>query len=409
MQLYIPLPKFYAMAQFSDRVNNLAESATIAMAAKSRELKAQGKDIISLSLGEPDFNVPDFAKQAGKDAIDQNFSKYMPVAGYQDLREAISAKFKRDNGLDYSEDQIVVSTGAKQSIINVVMSLVNEGDDVIIPVPYWVTYVEQVRLFGGNPIQVVAGIENDFKITAKQLDDAITPKTKLMMFSNPCNPTGSAYSYDELEAIAEVVAKYPNLVVISDEIYEHINFVGKNVSLAAFDKVYNQVVTVNGVSKAFAMTGYRIGYIGAPLDIAKACSKIQGQFTSGASSIAQRAAKAAVEADPSEIKFMVDAFHKRRDLVLEKMSEIEGMKLNVPEGAFYVFPDVSNFYGKSYGNHTINSATDLSLYLLDEALVALVTGEAFGDPNCIRLSYATDEATLIEAISRIKTALDKLG
>lgn len=397
------------MAQFSDRVNNLAESATIAMAAKSRELKAQGKDIISLSLGEPDFNVPEFAKKAGKLAIDENYSKYMPVPGYLDFREAISAKFKRDNGLDYSTDQIVVSTGAKQSIINVVMALINEGDDVIIPVPYWVTYVEQVRLFGGNSIEVVAGIENDFKITAQQLKEAITPKTKLMIFSNPCNPTGSAYSQNELSAIADVIADHPNMVVVSDEIYEHINFVEKNVSLASFSKIYDQVVTVNGVSKAFAMTGYRIGYIGAPLDIAKACAKVQGQFTSGASSIAQRAAKAAVEADPSEIKFMVEAFHKRRDLVLKKMGEIEGLKLNVPEGAFYVFPDVSNFFGKSDGNRTINTATDLSLYLLDEALVAVVTGEAFGDPNCIRLSYATDEATLVEAISRIKSALDKLS
>lgn len=397
------------MAQFSDRVNNLAESATIAMAAKSRELIAQGKDIISLSLGEPDFNVPDFVKNAGKEGIDQNYSKYMPVPGYLDLREAISRKFKRDNGIDYTPDQIVVSTGAKQSLINVVMSIVNPGDDVLIPVPYWVTYVEQVRLFGGNPVQIVAGIENDFKISAQQLKEAITPKTRLMIFSNPCNPTGSAYSHEELAAMADVIAEYPDLVVVSDEIYEHINFVGKNVSLASFNKIYNQVVTVNGVSKAFAMTGYRVGYIGAPLDIAKACSKIQGQFTSGTSSISQRATIAAVDADPSEIQFMVDAFHKRRDLVLEKMGEIEGLKLNVPEGAFYVFPDVSNFFGKSYGEHTISSATDLSMYLLDEALVAVVTGEAFGDPNCIRLSYATDENTLIEAISRIKNALDKLS
>lgn len=387
----------------------MEESATLAMAAKSRELIAQGKDIISLSLGEPDFNVLDFVKAAGKEGIDQNFSKYMPVPGYQDVREAISKKFKRDNGLDYSADQIVISNGAKQSIINVIMAIVNEGDDVLIPVPYWVTYVEQVRLFGGNPVFVVAGIENDFKITAQQLKDAITPKTKLMIFSNPCNPTGSAYSREELSAMADVIAESPDLVVISDEIYEYINFVGKNESLASFDKIYDQVVTVNGVSKAFAMTGYRIGYIGAPLAIAKACNKLQGQFTSGASSIAQRATKAAVLADPSEIQFMVDAFKKRRDLVLEKMSEIEGLKLNVPEGAFYVFPDVSNFFGKSYGSHTIKTADDLSLYLLDEALVAVVTGEAFGDPNCIRLSYATDETTLIEAISRIKTALGKLS
>ncbi|UKN02837.1 pyridoxal phosphate-dependent aminotransferase [Paracrocinitomix mangrovi] len=397
------------MSRLSERVNNLAESATIAMAAKSRELIAQGKDIISLSLGEPDFNVPDFVKVAAKEAVDQNFSKYMPVPGYKDLQEAIAGKFLRDNGLKYDADQIVVSTGAKQSIVNVVMAMVNEGDEVIVPVPYWVTYAEQVALFGGEPVFVKAGIESDFKITADQLEAAITPKTKLMIFSNPCNPTGSAYSREELASLAAVIKKYPNLVVIADEIYEHINFVGKNVSLAAFDDIYEQVVTVNGVSKAFAMTGYRIGYIGAPKDIAKACAKLQGQFTSGASSIAQRATKAAVEADPSEIKFMVDAFHKRRDLVLQKMGEIDGVKLNVPEGAFYVFPDITNFFGKSYGNHTIQSATDLSMYLLDEALVAVVTGEAFGDPNCIRLSYAAAEETLIAAIDRIKLALDKLS
>lgn len=397
------------MAQFSDRVKNLAESATIAMAAKSRELIAEGKDIISLSLGEPDFDTPDFIKEAAKEGIDQNYSKYMPVPGYLDLRQSISEKFKRDNGLDYSPDQIVVSTGAKQSIINAIMALVNEGDDVVIPVPYWVTYVEQVRLFGGNPIMVAATIENDFKITGDQLRESITDKTKLMIFSNPCNPTGSAYSHDELSAMADVIADNPNVIVISDEIYEHINFVGKNVSLASFDKIYDQVVTVNGVSKAFAMTGWRVGYIGAPLAIAKACAKLQGQFTSGTSSISQRAAKAAVEADPSKVRFMVEAFHKRRDLVLKKMGEIEGLKLNVPEGAFYVFPDVTNYFGKSTGTHSINSATDLSLYLLDEALVAVVTGEAFGDPNCIRLSYATSEEILLDAISRIKTALDKLS
>ena len=397
------------MAQFSDRVKNLAESATIAMAAKSRELIAEGKDIISLSLGEPDFDTPDFIKAAAKEGIDQNYSKYMPVPGYLDLRQSISEKFKRDNGLDYSPDQIVVSTGAKQSIINAIKALVNEGDDVIIPVPFWVTYVEQVRLFGGNPIMVAATIENDFKITGEQLREAITDKSKLMIFSNPCNPTGSAYSHDELSAMADVIADNPNLYVISDEIYEHINFVGKNVSLASFDKIYDQVVTVNGVSKAFAMTGWRVGYIGAPVAIAKACAKLQGQFTSGTSSISQRAAKAAVEADPSKVSFMVEAFHKRRDLVLEKMGEIEGLKLNVPEGAFYVFPDVTNYFGKSSGSHSINSATDLSMYLLDEALVAVVTGEAFGDPNCIRLSYATSEEILLDAISRIKTALDKLS
>lgn len=397
------------MPNLSDRVKNLAESATIAMASKSRELKAAGKDIISLSLGEPDFNTPDFVKKAAKEGIDQDFSKYMPVPGYQDLRESIAKKFERDNGLTYTADQIVVSTGAKQSIINVVMSLVNPGDEVIIPAPYWVTYVEQVRLFGGEPVIIETSIDNDFKITPEQLKASMNEKSKLMIFSNPCNPTGSAYSEEELSALADVIATKSDFYVISDEIYEHINFVGKNISLASFDKVYDQTVTVNGVSKAFAMTGWRIGYIGAPLEIAKACSKIQGQFTSGTSSISQRAAKAAVEADPSEIKFMVDAFHKRRDLVLDKLGEIEGVKLNVPEGAFYVFPDITHFFGKSYKNHKINSATDLSLYLLDEALVALVTGEAFGAPNCIRLSYAASEEVLTQAIERIKLALEKLA
>lgn len=397
------------MPNLSDRVKNLAESATIAMASKSRELKAAGKDIISLSLGEPDFNTPDFVKKAAKEGIDQDFSKYMPVPGYQDLRESIAKKFERDNGLTYTADQIVVSTGAKQSIINVVMSLVNPGDEVIIPAPYWVTYVEQVRLFGGEPVIIETSIDNDFKITPEQLKASMNEKSKLMIFSNPCNPTGSAYSEEELSALADVIATKSDFYVISDEIYEHINFVGKNISLASFDKVYDQTVTVNGVSKAFAMTGWRIGYIGAPLEIAKACSKIQGQFTSGTSSISQRAAKAAVEADPSEIKFMVDAFHKRRDLVLDKLGEIEGVKLNVPEGAFYVFPDITYFFGKSYKNHKINSATDLSLYLLDEALVALVTGEAFGAPNCIRLSYAASEDVLTQAIERIKLALEKLA
>jgi aspartate aminotransferase len=397
------------MSMISDKVNNLAESATIAMASKSRELKAAGKDIISLSLGEPDFNTPDFVKKAAKEGVDQNYSKYMPVPGYLDLRESICAKFKRDNDLDYTPNQIVVSTGAKQSIMNVVMSLVNPGDELIIPVPYWVTYVEQVRLSGATPVMVEATLEQDFKMTAAQLSAAITPKTKLMIFSNPCNPTGSAYSHQELSDLADVIAEHPNFYVISDEIYEHINFVGKNVSLASFDKVYNQTITINGVSKAFAMTGYRVGYIGAPIEIAKACNKIQGQFTSGTSSISQRAAKAAVDADPSEIKFMVEAFHKRRDLVLEKLGEIEGVKLNVPEGAFYVFPDITAFFGKSHAGHTIQTATDLSMYLLDEALVALVTGVAFGDPNCIRISYAASEEVLTEAISRIKIALDKLS
>lgn len=397
------------MIQLSDRVNDLEESATLAMAAKSRELKLQGKDIISLSLGEPDFHTPDFIKKAAKQGIDDNFSTYMPVQGYLDLRESICLKFKRDNGLTYTPDQIVVSTGAKQSLINVILCLVNPGDEVIIPAPYWVTYYEQVRMAGGIPVVINTTIENDFKITAAQLKSAITPKTKLMVFSNPCNPTGTAYQKNELKELADVVAATPNFYVISDEIYEHINFVGKNESFAQFPNVYDRTITVNGVAKAFAMTGWRVGYIGAPKEIAAACTKIQGQYTSGTGSISQRATKAAMEADPSEIKFMVDAFHKRRDLVIGLLKEINGLKINVPQGAFYVFPDVSSFFGKKYGNHTINTAEDLTMYLLDEALVALVTGEAFGDGKCVRISYAASEDVLKQALGRIKTALDKLA
>lgn len=396
------------MSTISNRVNELAESATIAMAQKSRELIAQGKDIISLSLGEPDFNVPDFIKDYAKQAIDDNYSKYMPVPGYQDVRMAIANKFKRDNGLEYSADQIVVSTGAKQSLINVVLSLVNPGDEVIIPAPYWVTYVEQVKMAGGIPVVISTSITDDFKVTAEQLKKAITPKSKLMIFSNPCNPTGSSYTKEELKALADVVAETPHFYVISDEIYEHINFVRKHESFAQFDNVYDRTITVNGVSKAFAMTGYRIGYIGAPLEIAKACSKLQGQYTSGASSIAQRATLAAVNADPSEIKYMIDAFDKRRQLVMGMLKEIPGLIVNEPEGAFYFFFDVSSFFGKFYNGKTLDTATDVSMYLLDEALVALVTGEAFGDDKCLRLSYATSEEVLIEAVNRIKAAFAKL-
>jgi aspartate aminotransferase len=397
------------MIQVSDRVNALAESATLAMASKSRTLKAEGKDIISLSLGEPDFNTPDFIKLAAKQGIDENYSTYMPVPGYLDLREAIAAKFKRDNGLIYSANQIVVSTGAKQSLINVILSLVNPGDEVIVPAPYWVTYVEQVRMAGGIPVIIETTIENDFKITPAQLAAAITPKSKLMIFSNPCNPTGSAYKKEELAGIAEVVANTKNFYVISDEIYEHIIFEGKNESFAQFPGVFEKTITVNGVSKAFAMTGWRIGYIGAPKEIADACTKLQGQYTSGTCSISQRATIAAMNADPSELKYMVDAFKSRRDLVLKMLSEIEGVKINIPEGAFYVFPDISAFFGKSIGGTIINNATDLTMYLLDDALVALVTGEAFGDPNCVRISYATSEDVLINAIGRIKKSLDKLN
>ncbi len=397
------------MIKLSERVNQLAESATIAMAQKSRELINQGKDIISLSLGEPDFNVPEFIKEPAKKAIDDNYSKYMPVPGYLDLREAICHKFKRDNNLHYTPEQIVVSTGAKQSLINVVLALVNPGDEVIIPAPYWVTYYEQVKMAGGIPVVIKTSIDDDFKITPEQLKSHLTPKSKLMIFSNPCNPTGSSYSEDELKGIADVVAEIPNFYVISDEIYEHINFVRKNVSFAKFKNVYDKTITVNGVSKAFAMTGYRVGYIGAPKEIAKACTKLQGQYTSGTCSIGQRATLAAVNADPTKIQYMVDAFKKRRQLVYELLKEIPGIKINMPEGAFYFFFDVSSFFGKSYNRTTINNATDLSLFILDEGLVALVTGQAFGDDNCLRLSYATSEDVLKEALKRIKETLAKLS
>ncbi len=397
------------MIQLSDRINSMEESATIAMSRKSRELKAAGKDIISLSLGEPDFFTPQFIKDAALDAMNKNFTMYTPVSGYDDLRESISLKFKRDNGLEYSKDQIVVSTGAKQSIANVVLSIVNPGDEVIIPAPYWVSYLEIVKVAEGTSVVIPATIDADFKISATQLRNAITPKTRMMIFSTPCNPTGTVYTKQELYDLAQVLKDFPQIIVISDEIYEHINFSGKHESLAQFPEVYNQVVTVNGLSKAWAMTGWRLGYIGAPKEIASACDKMQGQFTSATCSITQRAAIAAMHADPAILKDMINAFHRRRDLVLDKLNEMEGVQSNVPEGAFYVFPDISHFFGKSYKEWTIENANDLCLYLLDEALVALVTGEAFGDPNCIRISYAASEETLLDAMSRIKDALAKLS
>lgn len=396
------------MIQLSDRLQAMEESATLAMSRISRELKAAGKDVISLSLGEPDFFTPQFIKDAALEAMNNNFTMYTPVSGYDDLRESISEKFKRDNGLTYSKDQIVVSTGAKQSIANVVMSCVNPGDEVVIPAPYWVSYVEIVKVVEGTPVIVHAGIETDFKITAAQLEAAITPKTKMMIFSTPCNPTGSVYSYEELKSLAEVFEKYLNIVVIADEIYEHINFVGKHESLAQFPKIYDQVVTINGVSKAWAMTGWRLGYIGASKEIADACNKIQGQFTSGTCSITQKASIAAMKADPAVLNDMISAFKNRRDLVLGMLNEMPGVKTNIPDGAFYVFPDISSFFGKSYLTHKIENANDLCIYLLSEAMVALVTGDAFGDANCIRISYAASEETLTKAMSRVKDALAKL-
>ncbi|WP_298142817.1 pyridoxal phosphate-dependent aminotransferase [Flavobacterium sp.] len=389
----------------SDRINNLAVSQTLAMAAMARELKAQGKDIISLSLGEPDFNTPDFIKEAAKKAIDENYSTYTPVDGYAELKEAICQKFKRDNQLDYKPANIVVSTGAKQSLYNIAQVLLNDGDEVILPAPFWVSYYEMIKLSGGIPVVVPTSVESDFKITPQQLQDAITPGTKMLWFSSPCNPSGSVYSKAELEALCAVLKNHPQIIVVSDEIYEHINFSGSYCSIASIEGMLDRTVTVNGVAKAFAMTGWRIGYIGAPEAIAKACTKIQGQVTSGANSIAQRATITALQADPSVLNEMVQAFHQRRDLVIEKMKSIPGFKCNVPEGAFYVFPDVSHYFGKTLRGTEIKNADDFALYLLAEANVATVTGDAFGNPNCIRISYAAAENQLIEAFNRIQAAV----
>ena len=375
------------------------------MAALARELKAQGKDIISLSLGEPDFNTPDFIKEAAKKAIDENYSTYSPVDGYVELKEAICRKFKRDNNLDYKPANVVVSTGAKQSLYNIAQCMLNEGDEVILPAPYWVSYFEIIKMAGGIPVEVPTSVESDFKITAQQLEQVITPKTKMIWYSSPCNPSGSVYSREELTALAAVLAKHPNIYIVSDEIYEHINFSGTFCSIASIPGMFDRTITVNGVAKAFAMTGWRIGYIGAPEFIAKACTKMQGQVTSGANSIAQRATITAVDADPSVLHEMVSAFKNRRDLVVRLINEIPGLKLNVPEGAFYVFPDVSSYFGKTLRGTLIKNADDFSMYLLGEANVATVTGDAFGNPDCIRFSYATSEEILTEALTRIKAAL----
>ena len=397
------------MIELSNRLNAMEESATLAMSRISRELKAQGKDIISLSLGEPDFQTPQFIKDAAVVAMDNNFTTYSPVSGYDDLREAIAAKFLRDNNLSYKKENIVVSTGAKQSIANVVLSLINPGDEVIIPAPFWVSYIEIVKMAEGVPVVIEASLANDFKITPEQFSNAITPKTKLFIFSSPCNPTGSVYSKSELQGLAMVLKANPSVIAMSDEIYEHINFIGKHESLAQFSEIAEQVITVNGVSKAWAMTGWRLGYIGAPKIIADACNKIQGQFTSGTSSITQKASIAAVNADPILLKEMVQAFHSRRDLVIKKLKEIPGVICNVPEGAFYVFPDVSYFFGSSYNDYKINSAQDLCMFLLAEGQIALVSGEGFGGPTCIRISYAASEEMLTEAMRRMKEALLKLS
>ena len=387
----------------------MAESATLAMAAKAREFKANGIDVISLSLGEPDFKTPKHIQQGAKEAIDsEKYFAYPPVNGYADLREAIVDKFQRENGLTYTPDQIVVSNGAKQSIINVMMSIINPGDEVIVLAPYWVSYTAAVGLAEGVPVPVSGGIENDFKATAEQIKEAITPRTKAMIFSSPCNPTGSVFTKEELEAIAEVI-KGTDIIVLSDEIYEHINFTGAHASIGAIDGMQDQTVTINGMAKGFAMTGWRVGYIGAPLWIAKACNKIQGQLTSANCSIAQRATYTALTTDLGPTKAMTEEYGRRRELVHGLLSDIPGVKVNMPQGAFYFFPDVSSYFGKSDGTTTINNASDLCLYLLEKAHVSLVTGEAFGDPKCIRLSYAASEENLKKAIASVKETLAQLS
>ncbi len=396
------------MEILSNRVLQMSESETLAMTRIARELKAQGKDVISLSIGEPDFNTPDIVKASAKKAIDDNYTHYPPVPGYADLREAISRKFKRDNNLDYKPEQIVVSTGAKQSIFQTVMVLINPGDEVIIPTPFWVSYKEIVKVAEAKTIYVKTSLKNNFKVTPQQLEEAITPKTKLIMFSSPSNPTGMLYTKAELKAIADVLKKYPHVYVMADEIYEHINFEGKHESLAQFDYIKDQVITVNGVAKGFAMTGWRIGFIGANLKIAKACDKLQGQVTSATCSIAQRATITAMEMDPTTSKDIIDMrnkFRERRDLMFKLLKDIPNIKVILPQGAFYFFPEVNYYYGKTYKDYKINNSNDLAMYLLYEANVALVPGAAFGDDNCIRFSYATSDNLLIEAVRRIKEAL----
>lgn len=399
------------MNALSDRINFLSESETLAMTRKSRELKAKGYDVINLSIGEPDFNTPEFIKDAAHEAIDQNKTHYPPVSGYPELRQAIAEKFKRDNGLDYTAEQIVVSGGAKHSIANAMLCLVNKGDEVIVPAPYWVSYKEIIKLAEGVPVVIEALIENDFKFTPEQLEAAISPKSKVLIYSSPCNPTGSVYSREELKGIAAVIAAHPDLYVISDEIYELIRFEGKHESIAQFQAIKDRVITINGVSKGFAMTGWRVGFLAASPEIAKACDKLQGQITSATSSISQYASLAAVKCDPSkneEIREMVDTFRERRDLVHGLLEEIPGFINNMPLGAFYFFPDISEYFGKKFGEQPINNSTDLCMYLLNHAHVALVPGDAFGDPNCIRISYATSKKLLITAMARISDALAEL-
>ncbi len=397
------------MEHISRRVQALSVSQTLAMAQKSRELKEQGIDVISLSLGEPDFNTPDDIKEAAKKAIDDNYSFYPPVPGYNDLREAISRKFKEENGLDYTPDQIIVSAGGKHSLINVVLSVVDPGEEVILLAPYWVSYLDHITFAEGKPVIVQTSIDSDFKVTPAQLEAALSPRTRLLIFNSSSNPTGMVYTREEMAALVKVLEKYPQVIIISDEIYEHITFSGKHVSLASFSSIYDRVVTVNGVSKGYAMTGWRIGYIGAPLWLAKACNKLQGQFTSGVSSISQRAALAAVTSKSDSKERMREAFLRRRDLICRLLGEIPGLRVRVPQGAFYVMPDITNFIGRSYDGRVMKNADDLTFFLLAEARVAMVSGTAFGADNCIRISYATSDDRITEAVRRIREALEKLG
>lgn len=393
------------MTQLSDRLNRLAPSATLAMSQKSGEMKAQGIDVINMSVGEPDFNTPDHIKEAAKKAIDENYSRYSPVPGYMELRKAIVNKLKNENGLEYSVNEILVSNGAKQSVCNMVMALVNDGEEVIIPAPYWVSYPQMVKLAGGTPVIVEAGFEQNFKMTPEQLEAAITPKTRMIILCSPSNPTGSVYSAEELEALAEVVKKHDNLYVLADEIYEHINYIGKHHSIAHVDGMRERTIIVNGVSKAYAMTGWRIGFIAAPEWIVKGCNKLQGQYTSGPCSVSQKAAEAAYTTSQECVETMRKAFERRRDLIVELASQIPGLEVNKPEGAFYLFPKCSSFFGKSYNGKTINNSTDLAMFLLEVGHVATVGGDAFGDPYCFRMSYATSDDNIREAMKRIKDTL----
>jgi len=393
----------------SDRLNRLAESATLAMARMSRELKASGKDVIALSLGEPDFNTPEFIKKAGQDAINNNFTHYTPVAGLDDLRESISNKFFRDNKLKYSKDQIVVSTGAKQSLANTCLSLLNPGDEVLLPCPFWVSYSEIIKLAEGVPVKIPSSVDNNFKVSPEQIKNSITKNTRMFIFSSPCNPSGSVYTKDELEQIAKVFKKHPKIYIVSDEIYEHINFTNEHYSIGRIESIKDRVITVNGVSKGFAMTGWRVGFIGAPLWIAKACNKIQGQITSATCAIAQKATEEAMKSDPKKTTLkMKEKFLSRRDMLLKELNNIKGIKCNIPEGAFYIFPDISYYFGKRDGDTIVKDANDLCMYLLNNCYVALVSGEPFGNPECVRISYAASDNKLLEASKRIKNQLAKL-